>query len=425
MMDRVKAPETPMETKHRMTEHAVPLLPDRAAAGARILLLDDEPANVEFLHHVLHRQGYGALVASMDGLEAADHLDEVRPDLVVLDLMMPGFDGYQFMERLRAWLPEDDYVPVLVVTADTSAETRRRALAAGAADFLTKPLSPAEIRLRVRNLLHTRFLHGALRGQNARLEERVEERTAELDEARQEILDRLARAAEFRDDDTGQHTQRVGRLAGRVARVLGLEDDHVELIRKAAPLHDVGKIGIPDSILLKEGRLSAEERALMETHTAIGARILSGSRYPLLQLAEEIALSHHERWDGAGYPNGLSGSEIPLSGRIVAVADVFDSLTHVRPYKHAWTVRETLAEFRAEAGRQFDPELVEVLLRVAPEVGALESSAAVVAEHAPQTRGQLEARLRALEVEREDVNRRIRNLRRRLARDSTADRVQA
>lgn len=414
-----------METKHRMTDYAVPLLPDRAAADARILLLDDEPANVEFLHHVLHRQGYGALVCSMDGLEAADHLDQVRPDLVVLDLMMPGFDGYQFMERLRAWLPEDDYVPVLVVTADTSAETSRRALAAGASDFLTKPLSPAEIRLRVRNLLHTRFLHGALRGQNARLEERVEERTAELDEARQEILDRLARAAEFRDDDTGQHTQRVGRLAGRVAQVLGLDDDHVDLIRKAAPLHDVGKIGIPDSILLKEGRLSAEERTLMETHTAIGARILSGSRYPLLQLAEEIALSHHERWDGAGYPHGLSGSKIPLSGRIVAVADVFDSLTHVRPYKRAWTVRETLAEFRAEAGRQFDPELVEVLLRVAPEVGTLESSVAVVAAPEPPTRGQLEARLRALEAEREDVNRRIRNLRRRLARDSEADKVQA
>jgi putative two-component system response regulator len=415
-----------METKLRMTDHLVPLLPDQAAADARILLLDDEPANVEFLHHILHRQGYGALVASMDGLEAADHLDRIRPDLVVLDLMMPGFDGYQFLERLRAWLPEDDYVPVLVVTADTSAETRRRALAAGAADFLTKPLSPAEVRLRVRNLIHTRFLHGALRGQNARLEERVEERTAELDEARQEILDRLARAAEFRDDDTGQHTQRVGRLAGRVAQVLGLDDDHVDLIRKAAPLHDVGKIGIPDSILLKEGRLSAEERALMETHTAIGARILSGSRYPLLQLAEEIALSHHERWDGAGYPHGLRGSEIPLSGRIVAVADVFDSLTHVRPYKRAWTVRETLTEFRAEAGRQFDPELVEVLLRVAPEVGALEHAAADGArpEPPPPTRSQLEAQLRALQVEREDVNRRIRSLRRRLARESDPGQVQ-
>jgi putative two-component system response regulator len=410
-----------------MTEHAVPLMPARAEEGARILLLDDEPANLEFLRHVLRRQGYGALIASMDGLEAANHLDQVRPDLVVLDLMMPGFDGYQFLERLRAWLPEDDYVPVLVVTADTSADTRRRALAAGAADFLTKPLSPAEVRLRVRNLLHTRFLHGALRGQNARLEERVEERTAELNEARQEILDRLARAAEFRDDDTGQHTQRVGRLAGRVAQVLGLDDHHVDLIRKAAPLHDVGKIGIPDSILLKEGRLSAEERALMETHTAIGARILSGSRYPLLQLAEEIALSHHERWDGAGYPHGLRGPEIPLSGRIVAVADVFDSLTHVRPYKRAWTVRETLAEFRAGAGRQFDPELVEVLLRVAPEVGALEHSAAhgATPEPAPQTRGQLEARLRALQVERDDVNQRIRNLRRRLAQESEAGPVRA
>jgi putative two-component system response regulator len=422
------------EAKRRMTDHTVPLLPDRAPSDARIVILDDEPANVEFLHHVLRGQGYGDLLGSTDARRIATQLDEVRPDLVILDLMMPGFDGFEFMEHLHAWLPTDDYVPVLVVTGDTSAQTRRRALAAGAADFLTKPLSPAEVRLRVRNLLHTRFLHSALRGQNVLLEGRVAERTAELDEARQDILDRLARAAEFRDDDTGQHTHRVARLAGRLAQVLGLPEEEVELIRKAAPLHDVGKIGIPDSILLKEGRLTREERALMETHAAIGARILSGSRSSLLRLAEEIALTHHERWDGEGYPQGLSGSAIPLSGRIVAVADVFDSLTHVRPYKRAWTVRETLAEFRAGAGRQFDPDLVEVLLRVAPEVVALEATVSADAEEVEEeletnaeapTRAQLTAQLRALEVERADVNRRINQLRRRLARDAGVDQIPA
>jgi len=388
------------------------------ARPARILIVDDEPADVEFLRHVLKGEGYGELIEAMNARAAADRLNELAPDLIILDLMLPDFDGFDFLDEFQAWLPQDGFVPVLVVTGDTSAATRRRALAAGASDFLTKPLSPAEIRLRVRNLIHTRSLHSQLREQNAGLEERVAERTMELEAARQEILDRLARAAEFRDDDTGFHTQRVGRLAARLAQVLGLEEEQVDVLRKAAPLHDIGKIGIPDSILLKEGRLSPEERSLMETHTMIGARILSGSRYPILLMAEEIALTHHERWDGAGYPNGLRGEEIPLTGRIVAVADVFDSLTHVRPYKHAWTVQETIAEFRAERGRQFDPAVVEALLRVAPETMVMETTARLM-DHDPPTPAQLRNRLDALMAERDAVNLRIRSLRRVLDRAST------
>ena len=404
---------------------------DTGPAEARIVILDNEPANVEFLHHVLESEGYGELINATDAEEAAGQLDELRPDLIVLDLMMPGFDGFDFMRVLREWVSADDYLPVLVVTADTSAETRRRALSAGASDFLTKPLSPAEVRLRVRNLIHTRFLHEQLRTHNVELEERVTERTLELEEARQEILDRLARAAEFRDDDTGQHTQRVGRLAGRLAQVLELPEEQVDLIRKAAPLHDVGKIGIPDSILLKEGRLTAEERTLMETHTAIGARILSGSRYPLLQLAEEIAMSHHERWDGGGYPSGTAGDQIPMSGRIVSVADVFDSLTHARPYKAAWTVRDALKEIGEQAGRQFDPDVVEAMLRVAPETGALEvvesdgyatPDEMITGDHAAD---DLEARLQTMEAQRDEMNRRIRRLRNRIARRQEAERVTA
>jgi putative two-component system response regulator len=395
-----------------MDVHAVPLLPCRAAPENRILIVDDEPANVEFLTHVLGDE-YGVVLTSTQPRRAAEALDDIRPDLVILDLMMPDFDGCRFLQWLREWLPSDDWVPVLVATADTSKETRRRALAAGAADFLTKPLSPAEVRLRVRNLLHTRALHAALRGQNARLEERVAERTLELEEARQEILERLARAAEYRDDDTGQHAQRVGRLAARLAQVLGLPAESCELIRQAAPLHDIGKIGIPDMILVKPGPLTPDERALMETHAAVGARILSGSRSAVLSLAEEIALTHHEWWDGAGYPNGLRGEEIPVSGRIVAVADVFDSLTHARPYKRAWTPREALAELEAGAGRHFDPAVVEALLRVAHETTALPWECEPT--HGPEpTPEELEARLRRLEMERDEVNRRIRSLRRRL-----------
>lgn len=388
-----------------------------AGRTARILIVDDELADVEFLRHVLRGEGYGELIEVTNARAAADRLDELAPDLILLDLVLPDFDGFDFLGRFRDWLPLGGFVPVLVLTGDTSAETRRRALAAGASDFLTKPLSPAEVRLRVRNLVHTRSLHTQLREQNAGLEERVIERTAELEAARQEILDRLARAAEFRDDDTGLHTQRVGRLAARLAQVIGLPDDLVDLLRKAAPLHDIGKIGIPDAILLKEGRLSPEERSLMETHTSIGARILSGSRYPILGMAEEIALTHHERWDGAGYPAGLRGEAIPLTGRIVAVADVFDSLTHVRPYKHAWTVQEAIAEFRAEQGRQFDPTVVEALFRVAPETVVMETTEPFIQDETP-TPVQLRTRLEALTAERDAVNRRIRNVRRALDRSS-------
>jgi putative two-component system response regulator len=396
-----------------------PLLPLDAECPARVLIVDDEPANLEFLRHVLEGQGYAGLYDTTDASDAADRLEEIAPDIIILDLMMPGFDGFQFMERVKEWLPHDAFIPLLVVTADTAADTRRRALAAGASDFLTKPLSPAEVRLRVRNLLRTRFLHAQLRDQNTSLENRVGERTAELEEARQEILDRLARAAEFRDDDTGQHTQRVGWIAARLAQVLGLPEERVDLMRKAAPLHDIGKIGIPDGILLKDGRLTPEERSVMETHTSMGARILSGSRYPILQFAEEIALTHHERWDGGGYPNGLRGEEIPLSGRIVAAADVFDSLTHVRPYKQAWTVQETMAEIRAEAGRHFDPRVVEALLRVVPEAVLLCGPAQVNGAVKPSV-AQLRGRLDALETERDAINQRIGDLRRRIAQETGA-----
>lgn len=352
-------------------------MPDHRAArrDARILILDDEVANVEFLHHVLETEGYAELIERTDPEETLESFIELRPDLVVLDLMMPGCDGFEFMERVQGMLREDEDLPIIVATADTSAETRRRALSVGARDFLTKPLSPADVRLRVRNLLDTRLLHEELRRHNERLEEHVGERTQELEQVRLEILARLARAAEYRDDDTGQHTQRVGRISARLAEVLGCPGDLVELIRRAAPLHDVGKIGVPDAILLKEGPLTTEEREIMQQHVLIGADILGGSSVSLLRLAEEIAMAHHERWDGDGYPAGLADADIPESGRIVAVADVFDSLTHARPYKRAWTVREALTELEACSGTQFDPAVVEAMLRIAPEVVVIDGAA--------------------------------------------------
>lgn len=396
---------------------------------ARLLVVDDEPGNLEFLGHVLETEGYGPIHTLSDPIEAVERFEEIDPDLVILDLMMPHLDGFGVMDRLHQLQPNGSYLPILVTTADPSPETRRRALSVGAKDFLTKPLSPAEVRLRVRNLMETRFLHEQLREYSVVLEHKVHDRTRELEEARLEILYRLARAAEYRDDQTGRHTLRVGRLSGRMAQILGLSEDACELIQRAAPLHDIGKIGIPDSILLKPGRLQPAEIEVMQTHTTIGASILGGSRSALLRLSEEIALHHHERWDGKGYPNGLGENEVPLSGRIVAVADVFDSLTHERPYKRAWTVKETLREIESGSGTQFDPDVVEALLRIAPETGvleaeALQNGAAIQAIPSMPPAGgytaidaeALAARLRNVEAERDELARQIRNLRRQVAR---------
>jgi putative two-component system response regulator len=284
---------------------------------------------------------------------------ELRPDLVLLDLHMPGMDGFELMETLEPLSGDESAVPFLVLTADATDETKRRALTIGARDFLTKPLDRIELLLRVRNLLQVKALQDRLREQNSELEHKVAERTRDLDQARMEVLQRLALAAEYRDDDTQEHAWRIGRSCALMALTLGLPDDEVELIERAAPLHDIGKIGISDVILLKRGTLTDEEFEVVKTHARIGAEILAGSGSPLLQLAERIALAHHERWDGRGYPCGLAREEIPLAARIVAVADVFDALTHERPYKRAWPVARAVEEILSQAGRQFDPGVVE------------------------------------------------------------------
>jgi putative two-component system response regulator len=250
-----------------------------------------------------------------------------------------------------------------MLTGDDTPEAKREALTRGAKDFLNKPFHSDEVLLRIGTLLETRFLYLQVQSQNQILEGKVRDRTRELEAAQIEIIERLARAAEFRDDNTGQHTERVGQMAALIGRQLGLPVAQVALIRRAAPLHDVGKIGIPDAILLKLGKLSPDEFLLVKTHTTIGARILSGSRFPILRLAEEIAFNHHERWDGDGYAQ-IAGDAIPLAGRIVAVADVFDALTQKRPYKSAWPVADAIAEIDRQRGKQFDPVIVDAFLRI-------------------------------------------------------------
>ena len=334
----------------------------RVFRNARILIVDDEPVNVDLLRRLLERAGFSRIESTNDSRQALDLYVKFRPDLILLDLHMPHRDGLEVMDELNQ-IAEASYLPILMLTGDDTPEAKREALSRGAKDFLNKPFHSDEVLLRIGTLLETRFLYLQIQSQNQILEAKVRDRTRELEAAQIEIIERLARAAEFRDDNTGQHTERVGQMSALVARQIGLSDTQVSLIRRAAPLHDVGKIGIPDSILMKLGKLTPEEFELVKTHTTIGARILSGSRFTILRLAEEIAYNHHERWDGSGYV-GTRGSDIPLAGRIVAVADVFDALTQKRPYKAAWPVTEAIAEIDRQRGRQFDPALVDAFLRV-------------------------------------------------------------
>lgn len=334
-----------------------------------ILIVDDEDANVRVLERLLDRAGYQNLRSTSDPREVEDIFLEYDPDLILLDLHMPHLDGFAVMEMLREHIGPETYLPILVLTGDPDREVKERALSAGARDFVTKPFDSTEVLLRIQNLLETRCLHQELRAHSETLEEKVRERTRELAQAQIEILHRLVLAAEYRDDMTGRHAERVGVLSALVGSALGVGRERVEVIRRAAPLHDVGKIGIPDAILMKPGPLTPAEFEVMKNHTTIGARILAGTDYSLLETARTVARSHHEKWDGTGYPDGLAGEDIPLVGRIVSVADVFDSLTHERPYKMATPPEEAVEMIREEREQHFDPEVADAFLRV---IGRLE-----------------------------------------------------
>ncbi len=317
--------------------------PTTGSMTERILVIEDADS-AALLCRVLGAAGYERVLTASPGEARAEGVD-----LVVYD---PSLDAFALLERVAP-----TGVPVLVVTADAGPVFKRRALGLGAKDFVLKPVDNVELLLRVGNLLHTRRLQKGL-------EDQVRARTADLEVARRETLERLASAAEYRDEDTNEHTKRVGRTAALLARQMGLAAETVEHLRCAAPLHDVGKIGLPDQMWLKPGALSDAERRVLQQHTIIGARILGGSSSPVLRLAEQIAETHHERWDGEGYPRRLAGDAIPLAGRITAVADVFDVLAHPRPHKLAWPLEQAVAEIDAQAGRQFDPEVVAAFARL-------------------------------------------------------------
>jgi response regulator RpfG family c-di-GMP phosphodiesterase len=339
---------------------------DEDVYKSRILIVDDQEPNVLLLERLLAGCGFTDVTSTTRSAEVVDLRRSLDADILLLDLQMPAPDGFEVMRLLEDQIKGAERLPVLVLTADASSETKQRALSMGASDFVNKPFDVTEVFLRIRNLLMTRSLQQQLRRHNVSLEERVRERTHELEAARIEIVERLARAAEYRDDDTGEHTRRVGQTSALMAEQLGLARDFVERIRLAAPLHDVGKLGISDVILLKPGKLTPEEFELMKRHTRIGAEILGEGGSRLLELSQEIALTHHEWWDGSGYPAGLRGDSIPLAGRIVALADVFDALTHARPYKPAWPIDEGVTEIDRLAGRQFDPAVVDAFGKLDP-----------------------------------------------------------
>lgn len=341
---------------------------DSILKSARIILVDDEAPNLKLLARMLETAGYTNLVPISDPRRVMDEYHRARTNLILLDLRMPHLSGFDVIGLLRE---TDDPLlpPIVVLTADKGRESLLKAFECGARDYLTKPFEMEELLARVRNMLEVNRSQLLLYQQREMLDAMVRARTTEVLRTRMQVIEKLGRAAEYRDNETGRHIIRVGRTASLVAERLGMDTQYCENMLHAAPMHDIGKIGIPDAILLKPGKLDVPEFEIMKRHTTIGAKLLeTEGDQGILALAEEIAASHHERWDGAGYPAGLGGEEIPLSGRIVALADVFDALLSQRPYKKAWAVDEAVAFIKENRASKFDPHLLDLFLELLPEI---------------------------------------------------------
>lgn len=347
---------------------------------SKLMVVDDEPTNVKIVRRLLELEGFSQFVTTTDGRKAMTLIRDERPDCVLLDLMMPFVTGLDVLDEMRHD-PTTAHIPAIILTAVTDHKVRCEALKRGATDFLNKPVDPAELAPRVVNVLTVKAYQDQLLRYNQNLESAVSERTRQLEQAYREIGLVLARAAEYRDNDTGLHVVRVGRYARLIGEELGIVGDAADLLERAAQLHDVGKIGIPDAILLKPGRLTDDEFELMKRHCTFGDRILQpytddeqtangdwregaggGGATPLLVLAHRIAMSHHEHWDGTGYPTGLRGENIPLEGRITAVADVFDALSSKRCYKDSFPIDECFETMTEKRGNHFDPQVLDAFL---------------------------------------------------------------
>ena len=361
--------------------------------SSKIMIVDDEPLNVKLAEKFLRDGGFRNFVTTTQPADALELLHEERPDILLLDIMMPEISGLDILAAIRNDKETRD-LPVVILTASIGGETRVNALKVGATDFLGKPVDSAELVMRIRNTLKLRVYQNCLKDYARELEVRVQERTEELAQSQLELIRCLALAAEYRDNETGRHVVRVGRYAGVIARQLNLEPKFAQLIEHAAPLHDIGKIGVPDSILLKPGKLDPDEFALMKRHAGFGKRVFeimpdreseilhshveTGSRImnlsssPILKVAARIALTHHEKWDGSGYPVGLAGNDIPIEGRIVAVADVFDALSTRRPYKDPFPLDKCFSILKEGRGKHFDPAVLDAFFARRDEIVAIQ-----------------------------------------------------
>jgi putative two-component system response regulator len=389
-----------MPANPNTTRDAAPADPTAAATSAlsdrnrdlrtsKLLIVDDEPINVKIVRKYLNLEGYHNVIATSEPREVLELVVKEEPDALLLDIMMPRVSGLDILAALRAD-PRWTHLPVIILTAASDLDTKRTALDLGANDFLGKPLDPTELIPRIRNVLTVKQHYDCLRSYSQELEAEVLRRTAALARSRQEVIHCLARAAEFRDDDTGKHVWRVGRYARLIATELGWQGERLDVFEQAAQLHDIGKIGIPDSILLKPGKLTADEFDIMKKHagygqkitvtlpeneqnllcdhTRLGSRLLEAAESPVLALAGIVALSHHEKWNGSGYPLGLAGEDIPIEGRITAVADVFDALSSKRPYKPAFDLEKCFEILEQGRGSHFDPNVLDAFFRSIDEI---------------------------------------------------------
>lgn len=329
----------------------------------QVLIVDDNATNLTLFRHLLKKIEDIEPVCFSDPLDAITWCESHEPDLVLLDYMMPGMDGLAFILRFKT-IFEHQTIPIIMVTADTESDVRNQALNLGAYDFLNKPVDKLELLARVRNLLALRESQRALSDRAAWLASEVKKATADIRAREREMVLRLSKAAEHRDPETGQHLLRMANYSRLIAAELGLSPDEQEIILDAAPMHDIGKVATPDAVLLKPGKLTESEFLVMKQHAENGYTILSDSESRLIAVAATMALTHHEKFDGSGYPKGLKGEDIPLYGRIVAVADVFDALTSPRPYKRAWTLEEASQFLKENSGSHFDPQCVEAFFNV-------------------------------------------------------------
>ncbi|MER2490502.1 response regulator [Catenovulum sediminis] len=327
---------------------------------ATILIVDDAPSNIELLSNILRNDGHRVIAAAKGEIALRIAKGVNKPDLILLDVLMPDMDGHEVCRRLKA-NPHTMNIPIIFATSRNEEEDEQVGFALGAVDYMTKPFRPAVVSARVNTHLHLHY-------QTRHLQSLVDAKTTEVKNTQFKIIQKLGRAAEFKDNETGEHVIRMSWFARLLAEKNNMDPHFCELLFQAAPMHDIGKIGIPDKILQKPGKLDADEWEIMKKHAVFGADIIGDSKTPLLKLAREIALNHHEKWDGSGYPSGKAGEEIPVSARIIAIADVFDALTSERPYKRAWSEESAIELLQNEAGKHFDPNLVPKFIECLPEI---------------------------------------------------------